>query len=156
LEHKRDSASHILEVGINQGGSIKLWKDFFQNATIHALDVEIGWLRPTAFAVGDPRISVHVTDAYNETWFRSTFLDTGIRFDMMLDDGPHTLESMQQFIRLHSQVMKPDGILIIEDVQSSDWLPHLVVATPPELQPYIKNVRPSSCQGSLRRPRVYD
>jgi len=35
----------------------------------------------------------------------------------MLDDGPHTLESMKQFIKLYSQIMTDDGILIIEDVQ---------------------------------------
>jgi hypothetical protein len=138
LEKKQETATHILEVGIHLGGSIKLWKDFFHNATVYGLDICLLHLQPNAFAVGDPRISVHVTDAYNETWFRSTFLDAGIRFDMMLDDGPHTLGSMQQFIRLYSQVMKSDGILIIEDVQSPDWLPHLVAATPAELQPYIK------------------
>jgi hypothetical protein len=35
----------------------------------------------------------------------------------MLDDGPHTLESIKKIINLYSQIMAEDGILIIEDVQ---------------------------------------
>ena len=56
----------------------------------------------------------------------------------MLDDGPHTLESMIQFIKLYSQIMTDDGILIIEDVQSIDWLDTLKTAVPEHLQPFIK------------------
>jgi hypothetical protein len=40
----------------------------------------------------------------------------------MLDDGHHTLDSMKQFIKLYSQIMTDDGILIIEDIQSWDWI----------------------------------
>ncbi len=29
----------------------------------------------------------------------------------MLDDGPHSLDSMIQFIKLYSQIMTDDGIL---------------------------------------------
>ena len=56
----------------------------------------------------------------------------------MLDDGPHTLESMQQFIRLYSNIMTNDGILIIEDVQSMDWLDVLTNTVPEHLKQYIK------------------
>ena len=55
----------------------------------------------------------------------------------MLDDGPHTLESMIQFITLYSQVMTDDGILIIEDVQHMDWIQHLGNAIPEKLKQYI-------------------
>jgi hypothetical protein len=37
---------------------------------------------------------------------------------MVLDDGPHTLESMIKFIEFYSQILADDGILIIEDVQT--------------------------------------
>jgi len=57
---------------------------------------------------------------------------------MMLDDGPHTLESMIQFIKLYSQIMKDDGILIIEDVQSIDWIDELKKVVPNELVKYIE------------------
>jgi hypothetical protein len=56
----------------------------------------------------------------------------------MLDDGPHTLESMINFIELYSPLMADDGILIIEDVQSLDWLDKLKNAVPEHLKYYIK------------------
>ena len=56
----------------------------------------------------------------------------------MLDDGPHTLESMLQFIRLYSQVMKDDGILIIENVQSIDWIYLLRSEVPAHLKQFIR------------------
>ena len=49
---------------------------------------------------------------------------------MMLDDGPHTLDSMKQFIKLYSQIMSEDGILMIEDVQSIDWIDELKSVVP--------------------------
>jgi hypothetical protein len=56
----------------------------------------------------------------------------------MLDDGPHTLESMIIFIKLYSQLMTDDGILIIEDVQSWDWIELLKNEVPENLQKFIK------------------
>ena len=56
----------------------------------------------------------------------------------MIDDGPHTLESMLKFIRLYSQLMTNDGILIIEDVQSWDWIKILTNMVPLSLKKFIK------------------
>ena len=78
------------------------------------------------------------TDAYNEATFKANFLDKQIRCDFMLDDGPHTLQSMLDFIRLYSQIMTDDGILIIEDVQDRGWIKTLTAATPASLRSYIK------------------
>ncbi len=56
----------------------------------------------------------------------------------MLDDGPHSLESMKQFITLYSQILTDDGILIIEDVQSWDWIDLLKNEVPENLKQFIK------------------
>ena len=38
LVGKKETAKNVLEVGISAGGSIKLWSDFFTNATVYGLD----------------------------------------------------------------------------------------------------------------------
>ena len=87
----------------------------------------------------DNRITLFMeTNAYDETFFKTTFLEPGTTFDVLLDDGPHTLESMKQFIKLYSQVMTEDGILMIEDVQDMSWLDVLREETPDILKPFIK------------------
>lgn len=138
LFHKKETAKHVLEVGIYQGGSIKLWHDYFVNATIYGLDI-MHIDNVYSELKNNERIVLHTsTDAYNEETFRNNFLNKNIKCDFMLDDGPHTLESMKQFIKLYSQIMTDDGILIIEDVQSWDWIDVLKNEVPAHLKPFIK------------------
>lgn len=142
---KKQTAINVLEVGIRDGGSIKLWHDYFTTATIHGIDT----MRKDDIwdeLKNNSRIILHTSsDAYNPNFFKEAFLDKGLKFDMLLDDGPHTLESMIYFIQLYSQVMTDDGILVIEDVQSMDWLPVLEQYTPDHLKPYIQmyDLRPN-------------
>ncbi len=39
-KNKKETAQNILEIGIQNGGSIKLWRDYFLNVTIYGLDTE--------------------------------------------------------------------------------------------------------------------
>jgi hypothetical protein len=138
LKSKKETAQNVLEVGIYQGGSIKLWHDYFVNATVHGLDImklENLWTD----IKNNHRIILHTSsDAYNNAFFTTNFLDKNIKCDFMLDDGPHTLDSMKQFIKLYSQIMTDDGILIIEDVQNYDWLEILTNEVPEHLKQYVK------------------
>jgi len=124
---KKESATHILELGVLDGGSIKLWKDYFKNAIVYGLDIKDstkGW-----DGVIDDRIKLIFNEnAYSRTYVRKHFQN--MKFDMLLDDGPHSLESMKQFITLYLPLLKDDGILIIEDVQSIEWIDHLTLITP--------------------------
>lgn len=138
LRTKKSSATNVLEIGIAEGGSIKLWNDYFLNANIYGIDIiskEMVWQE----LYNLPRVSLFTDiNAYNPSFVDATFKDTGIRFDMVLDDGPHTLESMIMFIKLFSPLLKEDGILIIEDVQNISWLYVLSEVVPDDIKKYIK------------------
>jgi cephalosporin hydroxylase len=145
LIKKKQTAKNVLEVGICFGGSIKLWSDFFINANIYGLDImhiDYVW----EGIKNKDNIILHTSsDAYNEDFFIANFLCKNIKCDFMLDDGPHSLESMKQFIKLYSQIMTDDGILIIEDVQSWDWIEILKNEVPENLKEFIKiyDLRPN-------------
>jgi hypothetical protein len=137
LASKKETAKNVLEVGICSGGSIKLWSDFFVNANVYGLDImsiENVWEGIKKRGI----ILYTSSDAYNHNFFTTNFLNRNIKFDFMLDDGPHSLESMIQFIQLYSQVMTDDGILIIEDVQSWEWVDVLKRHVPEHLKQFIK------------------
>ena len=143
LMSKKETAKNVLEVGIgpfldSNGGSIKMWHDYFINANVYALEclpLEMVWDE----IKNKERIVLYTsTDAYNEDFFITNFLNKNLKFDFMLDDGPHTLESMTQFIKLYSQIMADDGILIVEDVQSWDWIDTLISAVPEHLKQFVK------------------
>ena len=138
LFNKKETAQNVLEVGICYGGSIKLWNDFFPNAIVYGLDIMDKSHVWEEIKNKEKIVLFTSTDAYNEDFFTNTFLNTNKKFDFMLDDGPHTLESMILFIQLYSQLMTEDGILIIEDVQSWDWIETLKSAVPDHLKHFIK------------------
>jgi cephalosporin hydroxylase len=138
LIRKKDTAKNVLEVGISVGGSIKLWSDFFTHAKVYGVDI-IGREKIWKEIQNKENIVLYTsTDAYNDAFFRTHFLDTNIRCDVLIDDGPHTLESMKRFLQLYSQIMTDDGILIIEDVPSWDWIPILTKEVPAHLQKFIQ------------------
>jgi len=145
LESKKETAKNVLEVGIYLGGSIKLWSDFFTNAKVYGLDImniDNVW---EGIKNKENIILYTSTNAYDDNFFIANFLHKNIKCDFMLDDGPHSLESMKQFIKLYSQIMTDDGILIIEDVQSWDWIDILKKEVPDHLKDFIKiyDLRPN-------------
>jgi hypothetical protein len=138
LISKKETAKNVLEVGIYNGGSIKLWSDFFTNANVYGLDI-MNISNVWEGIKNKEKIILYTSiDGYNNDFFINNFLNKNIKFDFMLDDGPHTLESMKQFIKLYSQIMTDDGILIIEDVQSWDWIETLKNEVPEYLKQFIK------------------
>lgn len=148
LINKKETAKNVLEVGICHGGSIKLWSDFFTNANVYGLDI-MDIRNVWEDIKNKETIILHTScDAYDNDFFITNFLNKNIKCDFMLDDGPHTLESMKQFIKLYSQIMTEDGILIIEDVQSWDWIDILKNEVPEELKQFIKtyDLRPNKNQ----------
>ena len=138
LMGKKETAKNVLEVGICTGGSIKLWSDYFTNANVYGLDIMN--INKVWESIKDTeKIILHTSiDAYNHDFFVTNFLNKNIKCDFMLDDGPHSLESMIKFIQLYSQIMTDDGILIIEDVESWDWINILTTVVPEELKKFIK------------------
>ena len=142
---KRESARNVLEVGIYQGGSIKMWSDYFINATVHALDIMDDSNVWEAIKHNERIVLYTSSDAYSNEFFTANFLNKNIKCDFLLDDGPHTLESMKSFIKLYSQIMADDAILIIEDVQSWDWIELLKNEVPENLKHFIKvyDLRPN-------------
>lgn len=139
---KKHTATHVLEIGIGpympNGGSILMWAGYFPNAQIHTTDI-ISIESVNTDLIDHPRIHLHTSnDAYNKKFFTNTFLSKKMKFDILVDDGPHTLESMLQFITLYSQLLKEDGILVIEDIPNASWIDLLKACTPEELKPYIE------------------
>ncbi len=136
LISKKDTAKNVLEIGVCRGGSIKLWYDFFTNATVYGLDCADDICRDEI--INDRIVLYTSIDAYDKNFFNQNFLDKNIKCDFMLDDGPHTLLSMIKFIHLYSQIMTDDGILIIEDVQDMSWITTLSYSVPENLKKFIQ------------------
>lgn len=113
FEKFKYTKSNILEIGICSGGSIKLWNDYFTNATIYGLDINDA---PTWLKDYSERIKLFECDAYNYDFVEEEFINKSIKFDIIIDDGPHTVDSMLYFVLYYRQLLNPGGILVIEDI----------------------------------------
>jgi hypothetical protein len=134
---KKETAKNILEIGILGGGSIKLWHDYFKNATIYGLDI-IKSNQIWSEIKNKPRINLGRFDAYQPDFFNNQLLKQNLKFDILIDDGPHTLESMIFFIKNYSKLMETNGILVVEDVATIDWIQALKDSVPDELKDFIE------------------
>lgn len=134
LESKKESAKNVLEVGVQRGGSIKLWSQFFPNATVYGLDIMPESEVWEGLRNDDRIVVLAETDAYADEVVAKF---ANIKFDFVLDDGPHTLKSMQRFINLYAPLLADDGILIIEDVEAWDWIDILKKEVPEHLMPFV-------------------
>jgi len=146
FKSKKELKNNILEIGIGwvkdeNGGSIKLWRDYFKSSMIYGLDITKPDLILDSIK-NDERIILFLEkNAYDADFFQSTFtiyINNNIKFDILIDDGPHTIESMITFITMYSKILANKGIMIIEDVQSLDWIPKLIDAVPNHLKNYIE------------------
>jgi hypothetical protein len=135
LCRKKFTCKNMLEVGVCFGGSVELWDKYFPNATITALDILPEKALPELLK-NQNKIRLISGDAYSPFLFTSLF--RGKKFDFIIDDGPHTLESQIKFLTMYSMLLEDDGILIIEDIQDINYLEILKENTHPDLKPYIK------------------
>ena len=138
---KKNADVNILEVGIFNGGSIKLQRDYFQNGRVYAVDVidSNNPLIQEKSILSDNRITLYTsTNAYDEG-FVSHHLQP-LKFDFIIDDGPHSIESVLFFVKYYLSLIKDDGILIVEDIQNENWFDSLKEQVPEEYRQYIKTI----------------
>jgi len=136
LQDKKISAKNVLEIGIDRGGSIKMWDDYFDNAIIYGVDIMKDKDVWNELRNKDSIKLYTLSDAYSVYFINKNF--NNIKFDFILDDGPHTLESMILCLQLYLPLLTYDGILIIEDVQEIEWFDTLKEYVPNNLKSCIK------------------
>jgi hypothetical protein len=140
---KKDHDINIMEIGICHGGSIQLWYDYFKNGIVYGLDI---LPKHYFFDLIKDRTKIFPsTDAYDLQFIDKTFKD--VQFDFIIDDGPHTLGSMIFSAEHYSKLLKDDGILVIEDVQSMNWIPDIIASFPAELRQYVEVIDLRSKKG---------
>lgn len=143
FEKKRLTAKRILEIGIGpialeNGGSLLMWSHYFPNAAVYGMDI-IPMSAVNAAIIRNPQIYLYTSnDAYDPRVVDNHFTSKSVQFDILIDDGPHTLPSMCEFLRLYLPLLAPDGILVIEDVQSIEWIDTLRDHVPDAAKPFIR------------------
>lgn len=111
-------AKKVLEIGVLNGESIRYWRDYFKVAEIYAIDIN----RCNAIE-NQERVNHIVSDAYSDNivgLFKNESLD------IIIDDGPHYIESFIYLIQNYIKKLKKGGTMVIENITSLYTTPVLI------------------------------
>lgn len=112
----RDKFTSVLEIGVGHGQSVKMWADYFPNATIHGADISAASQACEAYC---PRIKFHQLDQGNESHLRNMVVCAP--FDLIVDDGNHFWREQIVSFRCLFPFVKSGGFYIVEDTCTSYW-----------------------------------
>lgn len=117
LPRVRERVTSVLELGVYNGESLRVWRDFFPNAQIIGVDNNPSCL------VDELRIESRLGDQADPLFLTYIGMKHG-PFDIVIDDGSHIIEhQLTSFLYLWP-FLKSDGLSLyfIEDIQQEGYL----------------------------------
>lgn len=155
LEHLRTLPIKFLEIGLLQGSSLELWREYFPLAQLDGIDIAIHPRCARQPCRLGPRVRLFQGDASDES-FVLPFIAASVRgaaagaegeqwggapsggdehatgaaawsmeaglYDVVVDDGSHVPQHQLAALRLlFTHALKPGGVYIVEDVETSYW-----------------------------------
>jgi Methyltransferase domain len=119
LSHVREQRLRMLEIGLYNGGSLRMWRDYLPNAVLHGIDIDP---RTLAYQEEVPNSQVRLVDQGSPEALDRFVAELGGNYDFILDDGGHTMvQQIVSFEVLWPQVM-PGGVYAIEDLGTSYYV----------------------------------
>lgn len=106
----------FLEIGIFQGGSLQMWKDYFgPKAKIYAIDIN-----PACKQFEDEQITIFIGDQEDKAFLEQVKSQMP-PIDILLDDGGHTMKQQINTFEVLFDHIKEGGIFLCEDLHTSYW-----------------------------------
>jgi hypothetical protein len=106
----------ILEIGVSQGGSLQMWKNYFgEKAKIIGIDID-----PRCKSLEEENITIFIGSQSDRKFLRSV-KEQIPKVDLLIDDGGHTMvQQIVSYEELFSHI-KDDGVYLCEDLHTSYW-----------------------------------
>lgn len=119
---RQNTPMRILEIGVLQGASLRLWKSYFHHSNTSLVGVDIA---PECSRFDAPSDGIHVRiGSQADSEFLARVVDEFGPFDLIIDDGSHhSTHMIKSFNFLYAAGLKDDGIYFVEDLHANYWLP---------------------------------
>ena len=123
LMAKRQAPLLILELGVHQGASLRMWHDYFPCAEVWGIDIDPGVLANTGNL---DRERIHVVIGNQASASTIADIEPREKFDLVVDDGSHLVDHQIESFNLIWPRVNSGGLYAIEDLQCSyesvrDW-----------------------------------
>ncbi len=115
LKAYRTQAISLLEIGVQNGGSLETWSRYFSQAKV-LIGCDINE-RCRQLEYDDKRVKVVVGDA-NQLATHQEIVSISNEFDIIIDDGSHISKDILNSFCLYFPLLRPGGLYVIEDTHT--------------------------------------
>jgi hypothetical protein len=120
FNHFKDDVKLVFECGIGEnipGASLRVWKNYFINAQIIGADIDKNIL------FSEERILTFYCDQLDVSSINLMWEKINLKnFDIIIDDGLHATEANVNLFLSSFNLLKKNGIYIIEDVHNRELI----------------------------------
>ena len=111
LSKWKNKRFNILELGVFKGASIKMWGEFFPNATVYAVDIDPNTKK---FTTGNRRVIIADLSLY-----QNVSELTVLKPDIIIDDASHMWRHQVMALIVLFDSLPHGGVYIVEDIETS-------------------------------------
>jgi len=126
---KKNENLKIAELGILDGGSLLMWREYFTNAEIYGFEYDEKLIHNFKSKFNNDRITLIDIDVRSKDSIIKGFEELNTLYDVIIEDTTHQFEDQIRVIENAYQYLKPGGMLIIEDIfkryNESDYINRL-------------------------------
>lgn len=108
-----ENVNKVLEIGVYEGGSLKMLSHFFKDATVHGIDIL------NKNYLDTDKIKTHIYNQEVKEDLVEFIEKNGGEFDLIIDDGGHTMKQQQISFGVLFRHLKSGGVYILEDLHTS-------------------------------------
>lgn len=113
LEKYRDKSINLLEIGVQGGGSLQMWKKYFgSNSKIVGIDID------PLYKFEEEQIFVEIGNQSDEDFLKKVIEEYG-PFDVIVDDGSHVQSDVLNSFFFLYPTLNRGGTYIIEDTHTA-------------------------------------
>jgi len=113
---KSTSKINMLEIGVQGGGSLYMWRKYFPSVHITGIDID-----PECQQYANSKsVNIEIGDQANANFLQEVEKKHG-PFDIIIDDGGHTMKQQLISFKTLFRLLKDGGVYIIEDIHTSYW-----------------------------------
>ena len=113
----RNQDVNILEIGVCKGGSLQMWKDFFQGKSntvkVYGIDID-----PECKALESENIEILIGSQEDKGFLKEVRDKIG-QVDIVIDDGGHTMTQQITSFEELFDIVKDNGVYLCEDLHTS-------------------------------------
>ena len=134
LGHRRTRPLRMLEIGTRWGRPSNLGLLYFENIHLYVVDNGGDLTKQLVDEIPFMNImSLINAGAYS----KSTLSQIPDSFDVIINDGPHSLKSQIYFVKNFINKLTKLGVILVEDIQATYWIGDLIMAISQKVNEWI-------------------